>query len=551
MQQPNEEKEKREEGEEGDKGEVSHDRKESINEKKSDDSTGDVCDGAGEEESKEESGIVARQKKTNDEKNSLYNLTLRLVRRDILLLDIIDRLEAEGHGILRSLFSKWLMQFYIWRMMNLSAHSNWIYEHDDWDSEDEKEDDIRICNDQTGNPSTESMLGVESEKTNSAEQIEEADIVEGVEEEKKDEKVSDESDLHLEEKSKKHDETGENKSDEDHAEDRKTAVDDHEHRDDGAKLKTAVSEDEESQSPASPASLPVAAPPPPPPPVEARTIYLKVRNGSGEALTEAAVREALETFTLETCVLGGKQAMVVFADLKDVEWLLWTSMLSMRSSEELKAHSFLLLDAFPKHRIKFAMIPDAPNSFRSLFEEKCRAKNQNELDKAAFKELVQQILSNWSKPQPSNKDLTAAFDIADADQSGLVSEEELAGLLALIRRGEVAGLGKSSIFASGASTRKRKSEFQQKLAASMPGSAKDGAEAATNATSSSRPGDSEEVSSGTDEVAPLGAGADAETNIASDGKVVGMPKKAEEGPSHASPSDKDGHVKDNHGESEA
>ena len=94
------------------------------------------------------------------------------------------------------------------------------------------------------------------------------------------------------------------------------------------------------------------------------------------------------------------------------------------------------------------MIPDAPNSFRSLFEEKCRAKNQNELDKAAFKELVQQILSNWSKPQPSNKDLTAAFDIADADQSGLVSEEELAGLLALIRRGEVAGLGKSSIFAS-------------------------------------------------------------------------------------------------------
>ena len=97
----------------------------------------------------------------------------------------------------------------------------------------------------------------------------------------------------------------------------------------------------------------------------------------------------------------------------------------------------------------------------------------------------------------------------------MVSEEELAGLLALIRRGEVAGLGKSSIFASGASTRKRKSEFQQKLAASMPGSAKDGAEAATNATSSSRPGDLEEVSSGTDEVAPLGAGADAEGRCSS------------------------------------
>ena len=58
---------------------------------------------------------------------------------------------------------------------------------------------------------------------------------------------------------------------------------------------------------------------------------------------------------------------------------------------------------------------------------------------------------------PSGRDLEVAFELADADRSGLVDEGEFLTLYKLIKKGEVKGLGKKSFFGS------RKSSFRKSL----------------------------------------------------------------------------------------
>ena len=102
-----------------------------------------------------------------------------------------------------------------------------------------------------------------------------------------------------------------------------------------------------------------------------------------------------------------------------------------------------------------------------------------ELNKTAFKALVQALLAELEEEEeeegdrrrgfastnkPSEKDLDAAFEAADADKSGKVDWGEFAALYELVKAGAVAGLGKTtrSFFGrSTAASNKKASSFQQ------------------------------------------------------------------------------------------
>ncbi len=84
------------------------------------------------------------------------------------------------------------------------------------------------------------------------------------------------------------------------------------------------------------------------------------------------------------------------------------------------------------------------------------------LEKPAFKELV---LASCKKKPPSDKDLDAAFELADTDESGTVDEAEFLALMALVEKGEVTGLSKSSMMFS---SKKKRASFLAKLSSELP-----------------------------------------------------------------------------------
>jgi len=92
------------------------------------------------------------------------------------------------------------------------------------------------------------------------------------------------------------------------------------------------------------------------------------------------------------------------------------------------------------------------------------------LNLIAFKALVQRLLlvpssktgaNNAAAAAPSEKDLEAAFALADDDKSGGVDEREFVALFELAKQGAVKGLGKKSFFGAKSSTQKKQaSAFQ-------------------------------------------------------------------------------------------
>lgn len=92
------------------------------------------------------------------------------------------------------------------------------------------------------------------------------------------------------------------------------------------------------------------------------------------------------------------------------------------------------------------------------------------LNLKAFKALVQRLLlvpssktgvKNAAATAPSEKDLEAAFALADDDNSGGVDEREFVALFELVKQGAVKGLGKKSFFGSTSSSQKNQaSAFQ-------------------------------------------------------------------------------------------
>ena len=88
---------------------------------------------------------------------------------------------------------------------------------------------------------------------------------------------------------------------------------------------------------------------------------------------------------------------------------------------------------------------------QKLFAAKAAKYQSEELSKVAFKELVKEIMA---ADPPNKKDLDVAFDIADENKGGTVSEEEFVKLVALIKQGSVKGLGKRSFFFGGARRKK-------------------------------------------------------------------------------------------------
>ena len=87
---------------------------------------------------------------------------------------------------------------------------------------------------------------------------------------------------------------------------------------------------------------------------------------------------------------------------------------------------------------------DAKQRFKEMCSVVGVGDNRDELPKAAFKDLVKMLMTeSGQKELPSDKDLDAAFKLADADKSGLVDEVEFLALYRLVKTGQVGGLGKS------------------------------------------------------------------------------------------------------------
>jgi hypothetical protein len=68
-----------------------------------------------------------------------------------------------------------------------------------------------------------------------------------------------------------------------------------------------------------------------------------------------------------------------------------------------------------------------------------------------------------AKALASDADLDAAFALSDAHKSGAVDEAKFVALVALVQRGDVAGLGKVPFFETSAARSKRHAHFQQQL----------------------------------------------------------------------------------------
>ena len=101
------------------------------------------------------------------------------------------------------------------------------------------------------------------------------------------------------------------------------------------------------------------------------------------------------------------------------------------------------------------------SAMKKAFTEKSTG---GKLSKDAFKELVIKLSSGGKKP-PSDKDLDAAFELADADSSKTVEEAEFLALVGLIEKGEVHGLSKTSMMYS---SKKKRASFQAKLKSEIP-----------------------------------------------------------------------------------
>jgi Ca2+-binding EF-hand superfamily protein len=108
---------------------------------------------------------------------------------------------------------------------------------------------------------------------------------------------------------------------------------------------------------------------------------------------------------------------------------------------------------------------DAKQRFKEMCSVVGVGDNRDELPKAAFKDLVKMLMTeSGQKELPSDKDLDAAFKLADADKSGLVDEGEFVNLYKVILQGGVVGLGKKSLFSGGSARKQRKTAFRANLA---------------------------------------------------------------------------------------
>lgn len=84
-----------------------------------------------------------------------------------------------------------------------------------------------------------------------------------------------------------------------------------------------------------------------------------------------------------------------------------------------------------------ALTEDEETKIRENFSE---AATVGLLDKASFVELVKRVAAEFGQPTPSDKDLDAAFVVADEGKSGNVDADAFVNLYSLVKSGEVSGL---------------------------------------------------------------------------------------------------------------
>ena len=108
-------------------------------------------------------------------------------------------------------------------------------------------------------------------------------------------------------------------------------------------------------------------------------------------------------------------------------------------------------------------------TIRRAFHTAAAALQSDELGVEAFMTLTKACLADDlpGKSPPSAKDLQCAFTLADADESGLVDEEEFLVIYRLALAGEVHGLaGKKTMFGSSsnkAKNRERQESFKRQV----------------------------------------------------------------------------------------
>jgi Ca2+-binding EF-hand superfamily protein len=80
---------------------------------------------------------------------------------------------------------------------------------------------------------------------------------------------------------------------------------------------------------------------------------------------------------------------------------------------------------------------------KAKYHQMLESNRVDELDRTLFKELIKSLLKEDRsvKSLPSDQDLDWVFEVADADQSGMVDEDEFVALYKLASAGHVKGLG--------------------------------------------------------------------------------------------------------------
>jgi hypothetical protein len=83
----------------------------------------------------------------------------------------------------------------------------------------------------------------------------------------------------------------------------------------------------------------------------------------------------------------------------------------------------------------------ANEAVREAFKQACLENNQEDLNQEQFKELVKKLMKgvNSETSLPPDKDLDAAFILADEDKGGTVDEDEFLELYRKVRAGDVSG----------------------------------------------------------------------------------------------------------------
>ena len=82
---------------------------------------------------------------------------------------------------------------------------------------------------------------------------------------------------------------------------------------------------------------------------------------------------------------------------------------------------------------------DDDSAARVAFKSKCEEVGRSDLTKKQFKEVVKALMKG--SDCPPDKDLNAAFVLADEDKGGTVDEDEFVELFRKVKAGEVRGLG--------------------------------------------------------------------------------------------------------------